>query len=136
MRFQRICAAIGLAVCLGAARPKEHIMVEDRKTAPDGITTGWVLTYDNPQPGQEWRRYPLRLVIARRGKVIRRWDITTVLNWAFWNGGHEVIVEAGGMHGPADCIRKSVDTGKDLATFANCTEDAPGAPDWAKVVEP
>jgi hypothetical protein len=135
MRWQWI-GVLELFVCLGAARPKEHVVAEDRKGAPDGITSGWVLTYDNPEPGQEWRRIPGTLVIARHGKVIRRWDITTVRNWGFWNGGHEVVFEAGGMHGPADCYRRSVDTGKDIASFPNCTVDEVGAPDWVKSLEP
>jgi hypothetical protein len=53
-----------------------------------------------------------------------------------WNGGHEVIYEAGGMHGPADCFRVSVDTGnvsvdtgKQLTIFANYTYDIAGRPD-------
>ena len=127
-----VCALTGSA----AARPKEHVEIEDRKIAPDGITSGWVLTYDNSDPGQEWRRYPLTLVIARHGKVIRRWDITTVRAWDFWNGGREVIYEAGGMHGPADCFRVSVGSGKQLETVPNCTQEPPNAPEWVKRLEP
>jgi hypothetical protein len=119
-----------------AAGPKQHVEKDMQKTAPDGITEGWVLTYDNPEHGQEWRRIPGTLVIARHGKVIRQWDITTVRNWDFWNGGREVIYEAGGMHGPADCFRVSVETGKELASFPNCTFDVPNKPDWVKVLEP
>ena len=136
MRLLKICCSIGLFACMGAARPKEHVQVEERQTAADGITTGWVLTYDNPDPGQAWRRYPLRLVIARRGRVIRRLDITTIWKWTFWEGGQEVAVEAGPMHGSADCLLISVESGKNVGTFDHCSDDTSGAPEWVKALAP
>lgn len=49
---------------------------------------------------------------------------------------HDVIYEAGAMHGPADCFRESLDTRKQLAIFANYTYDIAGRPDWVKTLKP
>jgi hypothetical protein len=127
---------ITTGLCAAAQAKHSGVQIEDRKSADDHVTEGWVLTYDNPDPDRGWQRIAGTLVIARHGKVVRRWDITTVRRWAFWNTGHEVVYEVGGLHGPADCIRMSVDTGKRIAAFSDCTFGQADAPDWVKALEP
>jgi hypothetical protein len=131
----RVCGLAAL-LFLGAKRPKEHVIAEDQKTATDGVTTGWVLTYDNPDPDRAWERVPGTLVIAQHGRVIRRWEITTIRSWGFWNNGREVVYEEGGLHGPTMCVLASIKTGKPIAESENCGDNGQPAPAWVKAVRP
>ena len=130
-----IFLAAGLVPC-SIAQKHERVQRDEKKVAPDGVTEGWVLTYDNPDPDRRWERLPLTLVVARRGKVVRRWEITTVQSWVFWEGGREVAYEEGGLHGPGSCFLVSVRTGRRLEEYpAECDDPKEDAPGWVKLLQ-
>jgi hypothetical protein len=111
----------------------------DRRTAPDGVTKGWIIAYpwpDQTETSQLWRTIPGTLVIARHGHVIRR--ITagpSIRNWDFWMGGRQVVFETGPLHGPTDCVRADARTGKVLETWPGCDNLPENAPAWAKAAD-
>ncbi len=136
----RVRPGIGLvlSLCNLTGLGQGSVRREDRQTAADGVTTGWVLSYDSPDPDRAWERLPSALVVARRGKVIRRWNTFIIRKWAFWDGGREVAYNAGPMHGPSGCFLMSVKTGKEVASYAaregDCGQAGEDAPEWVKAV--
>src|SRR5579875_1521715 len=98
--------------------------VSDRKAAADGVTEGWLLDYpwpDQDDPSQSWRKIAGTLVLARHGKAIRKVQAdSTFWNWSFWRGGLEVVYQEGPVHGPTDCVRMDVATGRVLARWKVC----------------
>jgi hypothetical protein len=121
--------------CSAAKGKHPGVKVEERKSADDHVTEGWVLTYDNPEPERAWDRIPGTLVVAQHGKVIRRWELRVIRNWGFWEGGREVVIQVGGMHGPTSCSLYSVQTGKVMGESEHCDYDDTPLPDWAKALD-
>jgi hypothetical protein len=109
------------------------------KTAPDGLTKGWLVEYPWPGPdgtSQAWRTIPGRLVISRHGHVIRRFEATDFWNWNFWADGKQVVYEAGPVHGETDCVRVDVNSGKTLETWpGDCRNRPDDAPAWVKAAD-
>jgi len=106
------------------------------KTAPDGVTKGWLVEYPWPDPddtSQAWRTIPGKLEIARHGHVIRRFDATAFWNWSFWAGGKEVVYEVGPVHGETGCFRVNIASGKILEEWkGDCRNLPDDAPQWVK----
>jgi len=140
VRGSSLLCGVMMVLVMGAAaaqRPQRDRggVQELRQVAPDGVTEGWILTYDNPDPDRAWERIGGTVVVARHGKVMRKWELM-VRDWTFWAGGRDVAVEAGPLHGPAHCFLFSVKTGKQIEAFPGyCTEERPDAPAWVRALE-
>ncbi|MGD0628333.1 MAG: hypothetical protein ABR987_03215 [Terracidiphilus sp.] len=100
---------------------------------PDG-TEGWTL--DSPIPDQPGQKYPFTLVIARKGRVLRKIDGDPfVWQWIFWDNGRQVAYEAGPLHFGMQCILADVRTGKPLESY-DCWRGIPdNAPAWLEALE-
>lgn len=113
--------------------------VSDRKAAADGITEGWLLDYpwpDQDDPSQSWRKIAGTLVLSRRGKVIRKVEgESTFWNWSFWHGGREVVYQEGPVHGPTDCVRMDVASGKVLTRWHVCGDPETKEPAWVQAAD-
>ena len=110
----------------------------DRRTAPDGITRGWLVFYPYPtdEPSQQWRKIPATLVIARHSRVVRRIKVTSIWGWAFWDNGRQVAYKAGPLHGETECVLEEVKSGHVLASFqGDCRNNPDDAPAWVKSLE-
>ena len=103
------------------------------RAGPGGLE-GWTL--DWPIPDHPDEKFPTTLVIARKGRVVRKIDGTGfVWQWIFWNKGRQVAYESGPLHFGLQCNLADVATGKQLATF-DCFHGIPeNAPDWLKELE-
>jgi hypothetical protein len=126
---------LGLLVLMFCTEALGQTTIGDRKTAADGVTKGWLIEYPNPDPGQAWRRIPGTLIIARRGRIIRRIEATpiTFWSWNFWDGGKRVAYQVGSLHGETVCILADVRSGKELDRWsADCQNLPEDAPAWVR----
>jgi hypothetical protein len=115
---------------------------DDFKTATDGVTKGWLVEIpwpDQDDVSQSWRTIPATLVIARHGKVVRKFSAASSFwSWNFWNGGREVVVQVGGaLHGNSSFARWDVRSGKELESwdgdiYGDIYKEADKAPAWVK----
>jgi len=111
----------------------------DFKTASDGVTKGWRV--DVPWPDQEdtsqnWRTIGVSVVVARHGRVVRRIDGGVgIWDWDFWNGGRQVAIERGPVHGETGCDLIDIKTGKTVESWPGDCRQISGTdnvPDWVK----
>jgi hypothetical protein len=110
-------------------RPTES----QHRCGPDGLE-GWTLNYTIPdRPGQQ---YPEVLVLARRGRIIRRITGSPfVWNWIFWAGGQQIAYETGPLHFGMLCTLADIPTGRELANY-DCFHGLPAsAPEWEKALQ-
>jgi hypothetical protein len=116
-----------------SATPADNPTPSEHCAGPNGLE-GWTLL--SPLPDSPQEKYPFTLVIARKGRIIRRIDgHPFVWRWLFWNNGRQVAYESGPLHFGLQCTLASVATGKTLATY-DCFHGVPeSAPDWLKVLE-
>lgn len=125
-----------LAFSSAQQRSEQGVTREMVKRAPDGHTVGWVRSIpwpDQEDESQRWRRIGTDVVIARDGKVVRRFSGVTIWDWDFWNGGREIVYEAGPVHGETGCFRMSISTGKLLEEWpGDCRHLPDNAPAWVK----
>jgi hypothetical protein len=124
---------IGAAAGPQSAPPADKPTPSEHRAGPDGLE-GWTL--DSPIPDHPGETFPMTLVIARNGHIIRKIDGNGfVWQWIFWNNGREVAYESGPLHFGLQCILASVKTGKQLANV-DCFHGIPeNAPDWLKTLE-
>ncbi len=107
--------------------PSEHL------AGPHGLE-GWTL--DGPIPDHPGEKFPFTLVIARNGRVIRRFPGEGfVWRWKFFADGRQVAYESGPMHFVLACVLADIETGKELARYDCAPELPPDAPDWVKTLE-
>lgn len=108
--------------------PSEH------RAGPRGLE-GWTL--DGPIPDHPGEKFPFTLMIARNGRVIRRFPGDAfVWKWMFLEDGERVAYEAGPLHFSLACILADIQTGKQLETFDCFPNPLPAdAPDWVKTLE-
>jgi hypothetical protein len=111
------------------ARPAESTHIQ----GPEG-TEGWTL--DSPIPDRPNETFPFTLVIARKGRVLRKIDGDPfVWQWIFWNNGRQVAYESGPLHFGLQCTLLNVRTGKKLASY-DCFHGVPNeAPAWLEALE-
>lgn len=109
------------------------------KTAQDGVTKGWLVEIpwpDQDDASQSWRTIAIRVVIARRGRVIRRIDGGVgIWNWDFWKGGQQVAFEVGPVHGETSCALIDIKTGRTVDEWpGDCrfVSEMDNVPDWVK----
>jgi len=103
------------------------------RNGPDGLE-GWTLNYTIPErPGEQ---YPEVLVLARRGRIIRRIPGSPfVWNWIFWAGGRQIAYETGPLHFGMRCTLADIPTGRELASY-DCFHELPAdAPEWEKALQ-
>ena len=107
--------------------PSEH------RPGPRGLE-GWTL--DGPIPDHPGEKFPFTLVIARKGRVIRRFPGEGfVWRWKFLADGHQVAYESGALHFVLACVLADIETGKELSRY-DCFPELPSdAPDWVKTLE-
>lgn len=76
------------------------------------------------------------LVIARKGRVIRRFnDGELIWQWMFWKDGEQVAFEEGPLHFGMACVLKDLKTGREIGNY-DCYHELPkDAPDWVKALE-
>jgi hypothetical protein len=113
-------------------QPEQPTQSEHR-AGPDGLE-GWTLNYTIPDRPNE--RFPMNLVIARKGQVLRRIEGNGfVWNWIFWANGTQVAYESGPLHFGLQCALADVHTGKRVANY-DCFHGVPNdAPAWLKALE-
>jgi hypothetical protein len=123
---------------MSAAYP-QTVPTTDRPTesrhrhGPNGLE-GWTLNYTIPdRPGQQ---YPEILVLARRGRIIRRIPGSPfVWNWIFRAGGRQIAYETGPLHFGMLCTLANTATGRELASY-DCFHELPAnAPEWEKALQ-
>jgi hypothetical protein len=107
--------------------PSEH------RPGPHGLE-GWTL--DGPIPDHPGEKFPRTLVIARNGRVIRRFPGEGFIwRWKFLADGRQVAYESGPMHFVLACVLADIETGKELSRY-DCFPELPSdAPDWVKTLE-
>jgi len=112
----------------GKGAPSAHVK------GPNGLE-GWTLNY--PVPGYDLdNKYPMTLVIARHGRVIRRIaGEPFVWSWIFWADGKQLAIMAGPLHFSMNCVLEDLTSGKELASY-DCYHEVPEPqPDWVKALE-
>jgi hypothetical protein len=111
----------------------DQAVESEHRRGPDGLE-GWTLNESVPDRPNE--KFPMTLVIARKGRVIRKFDGSAfVWKWIFWDRGRSVAYEAGPFHFGLACILADVKTGKQLANF-DCFHGIPDdAPAWLNALE-
>jgi hypothetical protein len=116
-----------------AVPPPDTPTPSEHRAGPNGLE-GWTLS--SPIPDNPQEKYPFTLVIARKGRTIRRIDGNAfVWRWIFWNNGRQVAYESGPLHFGLQCTLESVATGKQLASY-DCFHGIPDdAPNWLKALE-
>jgi hypothetical protein len=100
---------------------------------PHGLE-GWTLNDSVPDHPNE--KFPMTLVIARNGRILRRFDGSAfVWKWIFWDQGRKVAYESGPFHFSLQCVLADIKTGKELASFDCFHGIHDGAPDWLRTLE-
>lgn len=125
-----ICA---LVLCVPVAMGSEKPTESEHRRGPNGYE-GWTL--NSALPEQPSERLPWMLVIARKGRVIRRIKGDPfVWNWIFWANGKQVAYESGPLHFGLSCMLADVKTGRVLESF-DCFHGIPdNAPGWLRALE-
>jgi hypothetical protein len=131
----RLLAIFLFAVAASAQTPPppEQPTQSEHRGGPDGLE-GWTLNYTIPDHPNE--RFPMTLVIARKGHVLRKIDGNGFIwKWIFWADGRQVAYESGPLHFSLACVLADVGTGKQLASY-DCFHGVPNdAPAWLKALE-
>jgi hypothetical protein len=134
-RFSLIFLATLIAASAGAqsAASSDKPTPSEHRAGPNGYE-GWTL--DSPIPDHPNETFPFTLVVARKGRVVRKIDGDPfVWQWIFWKDGREVAYESGPLHFGLQCTLMSVGSGKKLASV-DCFHGIPeNAPDWLKALE-
>jgi hypothetical protein len=105
----------------------------EHRHGPNGWE-GWTLDY--AIPGYSGEKFPMTLVLAQHGRVVRRiTDEPFIWRWIFVAGGRQVAYETGPLHFSMDCVLVDTGTGKKLADY-DCYRELPAeAPGWVSQLE-
>lgn len=128
---------LALPTVVGAQgfHPVDKPIRSAHKIGPDGLA-GWTL--DSPIRGSGYgdERFPLALVIARHGRIIRRISGDPFIwKWIFWANGRQVAYEAGPLHFSEACFLVRLSDGRYLDSY-DCFHDLPPAkPNWVKALD-
>lgn len=118
------------AVTAHASQPSKPIESAHR-AGPNGLE-GWI----ENTPFAHGQRYPTTLVIAQRGRVIRRIKGDPfVWKWRFWEDGKQVVYQTGSLHFNLSCIRVDLSSGRQLANDDCYRELTDAAPAWEKALQ-
>jgi hypothetical protein len=130
------CLIFLLAMSAGCAQTvptAEQPTESPHRLGPNGLE-GWTLNYTiADRPGEQ---YPEVLVLARRGRIIRRIQGSPfVWNWMFRAGGRQIAYETGPLHFGMLCTLADTATGRELASH-DCFHELPTtAPEWEKALQ-
>jgi hypothetical protein len=128
-----VVAACTAVPCQQSNAPDEP--VESKHVlGPNGLE-GWTMNGPIPMDSSD-ENYPFELVIARRGKIIRRIEGGAfVWRWIFWDDGRKVAYEAGPLHFSLSCNLYDLAKGRDIASF-DCYHGIPdNAAPWLEALE-
>jgi hypothetical protein len=111
---------------------KDQVSSEVPEVAPDGETVGWLVETPNCCTS-----YPIAttLVIFRAGRIVRRLgDGMMLYKWRFAEGGRQVAVSSGTVHGTKGIHLTLYDsrTGRRLKTWDGSDSDR--APEWGAAI--
>lgn len=102
---------------------------------PNGLEA-WALHANYSGGLAEYNQYPATLIIARRGRILRRIDGSPFLwSWIFLDGGKRVAYESGPLHGAMSCVLENVTTGKQLAVFDCGVTKGKTVPSWVAAIQ-
>ena len=125
---------IGMLLLGGAALAQasraDELIESAHRAGPRGLE-GWTESY----PAAHGPSYPVTLVIAQRGHVIRRIQGDPfVWRWMFWENGKQLAYETGSIHFNMACRLVDIASGRQLANL-DCYQDlAEDAPAWEKAL--
>ena len=97
-----------------------------------GALSGWTINDTDPDHGSEY--FPVKLVIARKGRIIRKISGDPfVWQWMFLADGKRIAYQSGPFHFSLQCVLADVDSGKTLQSYDCFHEPLAGdAPGWVK----
>jgi hypothetical protein len=104
-------------------------------SGPHGLDS-WALLGRFPSGLEEYDEYPTTLIIARRGRIIRRIQGDPfVWTWMFTPDGRRVAYESGPLHFGLQCVLVDIGSGRRIDDY-DCYRQLPDdAPNWAKTLE-
>jgi hypothetical protein len=125
--------AVGTASVAQGNHSTDQSTPSEHRKGPNGLE-GWKL--EGPVPDTPYDKLPFTLVIARNGKVIRRFDGDAFIwKWMFLEDGKRVAYESGPLHFSLACILADVSSGKRIEIY-DCYHDLPAdAPAWVRALE-
>ena len=122
-----------LALALFARNVKEKPIESAHVAGPNGLE-GWTESVTIEEVANQGP-LPIALVIAQRGKVLRRIDGSPfVWNCKFQLDGKRVAYETGPLHFGMMCVLADIRTGKQLESL-DCYQPPPHMPAWAEELE-
>ena len=127
---------LGLLLLTGFAQSGDRPIESAHVSGPNGLE-GWTLR--NEVEGLESQGpLPMSLVIARKGKVLRRIAGDPFLwRWKFASSGKLIAYESGPLHFALNCALVDIASGKQVAQY-DCfyANELPlDAPQWVKELE-
>ena len=131
----RMCFCLFLGTAAVAQTAAEKPTESPHIAGPHGLE-GWALDWPLPNDQNHGERYPNTLLIARRGRVIRRIEGGPfVWKWMFWADGRQVAYEEGSLHFNRWCTLVDVATGRQIAS-RDCFSEKLSAhtPAWEKAL--
>lgn len=119
-----------LIFALFARGMKEKPIQSAHVAGPNGLE-GWTESITIDEVANQGP-LPVRLVIARHGKLVRRIDGSPFLwQWEFRPGGTQVAYEIGPLHFGMTCVLADIRTGKQLESV-DCYQPPARMPKWAE----
>jgi hypothetical protein len=113
-----------------ADKPTESI----HREGPHGLE-GWTLDSPLPDSQYEGERFAFTLVLARKGRVLRRFEGDPIIwKWMFWADGRQVAYETGPLHFSMNCVLLDVETGRQIEDY-DCYHMPDNEPDWVIALE-
>jgi len=133
--FRLLIAAMMTVSAPQFAQDSDKPTESEHVRGPNGLE-GWTLNVPLPPPDRPNEEFPVTLVIARNGHVIRKFQGGAFIwRWVFWADGKQVAYETGPLHFSLTCVLADVKTGRELASY-DCFHGIPDdAPDWLEALE-
>jgi hypothetical protein len=122
---------LALSLLVGFAQTGDKPIESAHIAGPNGLE-GWTLSEEIADHGP----LPTALVIARKGRVVRRIPGNHFLwKWRFESNGELVAFESGPLHFAMNCLLVDITSGKQVAEY-DCFHELPqDAPKWVKELE-
>jgi hypothetical protein len=119
---------LALSLLIGFAQSGDKPIESAHVAGPNGLE-GWTLSEEVADHGP----LPTALVIAHKGKVVRRIEGSPFLwKWKFESNGKLVAFESGPLHFAMNCLLVDITSGKQVAEY-DCFHELPqDAPKWVK----
>jgi hypothetical protein len=123
---------LALSLLAGFVQSGDKPIESAHIAGPNGLE-GWTLS----EVVEDHGALPTGLVIARKGKVVRRIAGSPFLwKWKFESNGKLIAFESGPLHFAMNCFLVDIASGKQIAAY-DCFRELPqDAPKWVKELEP